>query len=352
MSTTVADLKKRQTSKRSSMTDIMKQEPKQRIKTLISQYSDQLEAALPRHLTLQRMESVCLSAALNDPKLLECYTPSLFGAMIKCSQLGLEPNNALGQAYLIPFKNTKKNRMDVQLIMGYRGMIDLARRSGNIVSLQAQAVRDGDEFVFEWGIEEKLRHVPCANRGEIVQFYAYAKLVGGGVQFDKLTREDMDTHMRTTQSKGAYGPWKDHYEQMGRKTMIRRLFNYLPVSIEMAQAMALDNTGETQVQALDNVLDDVEYQVVENVDPQEDDPVVDGNGEIFDAEKHQVDGDGQPIFNQDQSFRKRRKAPAPGNHPAEQQQATEQQQEESQEQQQEENQEQQQEDSKEDWNID
>ena len=310
MSTSIADLKKRQVDKKVPMKEIMAMAPKQRVKTMITQHADQLKAALPRHLTLARMESVCLQAAMTTPELLECYTPSLFGAMIKCSQLGLEPNNALGQAYLVPFKNKKKNRTDVQVIMGYRGMIDLARRSGNIVSLQAQAVREHDEFEFEWGINEKLRHVPAdGDRGEITHFYAYAKLQDGGVQFDRQSKADMDKLMATTQSGGRYGPWKDSYEQMGRKSMIRRLFNYLPTSIEMQQAITLDSTGESQVQGLDNILDDVEYEVMESGAVDNDVPV-DGNGEIFDDALHQSDADGNPIYNQDQSFRKKRKAAA------------------------------------------
>ena len=175
--------------------------------------------------------------------------------MIKCSQLGLEPNNALGQAYLIPFKNNKKNRTDVQLIIGYRGMIDLARRSGHVVSINAQAVREGDEFEYEFGLEEKLVHRPGTDRGEITYFYAYAKLTGGGHYFDVSTRADMDKLMHSTQSRGKYGPWLEHYERMGMKSMIRKIFAYLPVSIEMAEAAAIDKQQDAGLdQSLDGVL--------------------------------------------------------------------------------------------------
>jgi len=308
--TSVTDLRR---GKKTAMKEVMALPPKQRITTLLSENKREIAAALPRHITIDRMLTIAQTAATSVPALLDCYTPSLFGAMIKCSQLGLEPNNALGQAYMIPFKNNKKNRTDVQLIIGYRGMIDLARRSGHVVSMNAQAVREGDEFDWGFGLEEKLDHKPGSDRGEITHFYAYAKLTGGGHQFDVLTKQDVDKIMASTQSRGQYGPWKDHYEQMGRKTMIRRLFNYLPVSIEMAEAASIDSQSDGGIdQGLDEVLSG-EYTVVEPSDdaPQieqqeeEPEPIVDDNGEIFDPEKHSSDSDGEPIFNKDSTFRKK-----------------------------------------------
>jgi recombination protein RecT len=310
--TSVSELRKGKASK-TPMKEVMALPPKQRISKLLQENKREIAAALPKHISIDRMVTIAQTAATSVPALLDCYTPSLFGAMIKCSQLGLEPNNALGQAYMIPFRNNKQNRTDVQLLIGYRGMIDLARRSGHVVSMNAQAVREGDEFEWGFGLEEKLHHKPGSNRGDITHFYAYAKLTGGGHQFDVLTKEDVDKIMRGTQSKGNYGPWKDHYEQMGRKTMIRRLFNYLPVSIEMAEAQAIDSQGEGGIdQGLDEVLSG-EYSVVDAVEdaPQieqqepEPEPIVDDNGEIFDPEKHASDAEGEPIFNKDATFRKK-----------------------------------------------
>ena len=294
------------------MKDVMALPPKQRISKLLQENKKEIAAALPKHISIDRMVMIAQTAATSVPALLDCYTPSLFGAMIKCSQLGLEPNNALGQAYMIPFRNSKQNRTDVQLIIGYRGMIDLARRSGHVVSMNAQAVREGDEFNWGFGLEEKLDHKPGSDRGEITHFYAYAKLTGGGHQFDVLTKQDVDKIMAGTQSKGKYGPWADHYEQMGRKTMIRRLFNYLPVSIEMAEAAAIDSQGEGGInQGLDEVLSG-DYTVVEHSDDdpriehqeEEEEPIVDDNGEIFDDAVHSS-SDGEPIYNKDGTFRKK-----------------------------------------------
>lgn len=301
-----------------TMKELQSLPPKKRVAAFLKDNKVSIAKALPKHVNPDRMLQVAQTAITQNPALLECDTGTLFGALIRCTQLGLEPNNALGHLYLIPFNNRKQNRKDVQVIIGYKGMIDLARRSGNIESLQAMAVRGGDEFSYEYGADEHLRHVPGEHRGEISHFYAYAKLVGGGFQFEVLPKNSMDEIMRSTQSGGRYGPWADHYEQMGRKTMVRRLFNYLPVSIEMAKAQALDATGDTQAQQLDNVITDAEYSVVPESDDlsvpgidsdesvsAEPEPIVDVNGEVFDPEIHLETASGKPMYNADDSFRKR-----------------------------------------------
>jgi recombination protein RecT len=306
--TTVADLRKK-----TPLQDVMKQPPKQRIATLLQENKREIAAALPKHINIDRMLTIAQTAATSVPALLECYTPSLFGAMIKCTQLGLEPNNALGQAYLVPFRNRKQNRKDVQLIIGYKGLIDLARRSGHVVSINAQAVREGDEFEWEFGLNERLVHRPGKERGEITHFYAYAKLTGGGHQFDVQTVEDIIKLMKTTQSKGEYGPWADHFEAMGRKSMIRKISSYLPLSIQQAEASALDGRADAGLdQGLEGVLSG-DYTVLPDQDAPESlpAPIADVNGEVFDPELHQADAEtGEPIYNKDQSFRKKRAKPA------------------------------------------
>lgn len=203
-----------------------------------------IAAVLPRHVSPDRMLKVALGAIRQTPALLEASTTSLFGAVVACSQLGLEPNTPLGHAYLVPFKDRKKGTTEVQVIPGYRGLIDLARRSGQIVSIAAHAVRAGDEFRYSYGLDEELHHVPGDDdNAPITHFYAVAKLVGGGHAFEVMSRSKVDGIMHATQSRGAYGPWKDHYEEMGRKTLIRRLFKYLPISIELAKAVALDEAA-------------------------------------------------------------------------------------------------------------
>lgn len=214
-----------------------------------------LSAVLPKHVNADRMLKIALGALRTTPKLMECTTETLFGAIVQCSQLGLEPNTPLGHAYLIPFRNNNKKVTEVQIIFGYKGLIDLARRSGQIVSISAHAVHENDTFNYAYGLDEKLEHIPAkGERGDVIYFYAVAKLVGGGHAFEVMSREDVETirnasnNYKFAQDKSTT-VWFKHFIQMGRKTVLRRLFNYLPVSIEVATAAALDSKaamGEEQ----------------------------------------------------------------------------------------------------------
>ncbi|WP_163833257.1 recombination protein RecT [Spartinivicinus ruber] len=214
-------------------------------------FLNQIQAALPKHMTPERMSRIALTEIRKNKMLGECDPLSLFGAIVQSAQLGLEVGSGLGHSYLIPFRNRRENRVDVQFIVGYRGMIDLARRSGQIISLQAHAVYEGDEFDFAYGLEERLHHVPTSdtlNRGSMLGVYALAKLKDGGHQIEVMWKPEVDEVRR--QSKAAdSGPWKTHYEEMAKKTVIRRLFKYLPVSVEMQKAVTLEeqaHSGESQ----------------------------------------------------------------------------------------------------------
>lgn len=222
-----------------------------------------IEAVLPKHMTPDRLMKIAMQAIRTTPQLKECTTKSLFGAVIQCAEMGLEPNTVLGHAYLVPFKNRREGTTDVQVIIGYKGLVDLARRSGQITSIQAHAVRQGDHFDYAYGLDERLEHVPQDFDGDITHFYSYAKFTDGGHAFEVLPRKKVDEIMRGTQSGGRYGPWKDHYEEMGRKTAIRRLAKFLPLSVELATAAAMDGQAEAGAdQGLDSVLDG-DYTVTE-----------------------------------------------------------------------------------------
>lgn len=216
-----------------------------------------IAAVLPKHVTPERLMKIAMHAIRTTPSLQECSVKSLLGAVVQSSQLGLEPNTVLGHAYLVPYKNRKSGTTEAQFIPGYKGLIDLARRSGQIESIAAHAVHAADEFEFSYGLNESLTHKPAmtGDRGDIIAFYAIAKLKGGGHAFEVMPRADVDAVMRSTQSKGAWGPWKDHYAEMGRKTVIRRLAKYLPLSIEFATAAALDGQADAGEQNMAGVID-------------------------------------------------------------------------------------------------
>jgi len=207
-------------------------------------FRKQIGMALPKHMTPDRMVRIALTELRKVPQLLNCDRASLFGAIVQCSQLGLEPGNSLGHAYLLPYGK------ECNLIIGYKGLIELARRSGQIVSISAREVRENDEFVIEYGLEEKLLHKPYhKERGELVGFYAIARLKEGGHQFEYLTVSEINKIKDTSKSaKSRMSPWNDYYEEMAKKTVIRRLFKYLPVSVEIQQAVTLDEQADAGVQ--------------------------------------------------------------------------------------------------------
>lgn len=214
---------------------------------LLEAQKAQISAALPRHMTPDRMVRVVTTEVRKNPELLGCDPVSFLGAIIQCSQLGLEPGNALGHAYLIPFWNSKRGVKEVQFIPGYRGLIDLARRSGQIVSISARAVHENDHFRYGYGTEEYIEHVPTEGEpGELTHVYAVAKLKDGGIQMEVMSRAQVEA-IRT---KGNNNPvWKSHYDEMARKTVVRRIFKYLSVSVEMAgAALASDQAdiGDSQ----------------------------------------------------------------------------------------------------------
>ena len=209
----------------------------------------QMALALPKHLTAERLARIATTEIRRVPSLALCSPESFLGAIMQCAQLGIEPSNGLGHAYLIPFGNgkDKQGRPNVQLIVGYRGMIDLARRSGQIISISARAVYENDEFSYEYGLHEDLKHKPSdgIDAGALTHVYAVARLHGGGVQFEVMSRKQIE--LVRAHSKSKNGPWFDHYEEMAKKTVIRRLFKYLPVSIEIQRAVSLDERAEAGI---------------------------------------------------------------------------------------------------------
>lgn len=212
----------------------------------------QMALALPRHMTADRLARIALTEVRKNANLAKCDQPSFLGAVMQCAQLGLEPGGALGHAYLIPFENKRKGITEVQFIVGYRGMIDLARRSGQIISLSARVVCEKDDFRYQYGLDETIEHVPAPkDRGDMTFVYAVAKLKDGGTQFEVMSRAEIeDTRNNSQGYKTAIkydkkdSPWIAHFEEMAKKTVIRRLFKYLPVSIELQRAVGLDEQAE------------------------------------------------------------------------------------------------------------
>src|SRR5688500_10107315 len=182
---------------------------------LIQRMTPELARALPKHLTGDRMARIVLTAIRLNPKLAECTQASFLGCVLSCAMLGLEPNTLLGHAYLIPRRNGKTNRQECTLQIGYLGMIDLAGRAG--VNVFAYAVRKGDDFRFQLGMEPNVWHQPseAADRQQqpITHAYSVAVAPDGRRSFTVLTRAEIEERRARSASKDE-GPWITDYEAM------------------------------------------------------------------------------------------------------------------------------------------
>ena len=257
--------------------------PKEQIAYLLDSKKGEIAKMLPKHLNAERLLKVAQIAATTTPGLAKCDVASLVGAIGQCAQMGLEPNTVLGHAYLVPFNTKRKdaNGVDrwvnsVQVIIGYKGLIDLARRSGQIISIAAHEVCTNDKFELVYGLDEKLSHTPALDdRGDVMGFYAVAKLRDGGHAFEFMSLRQIleirDASQGYRQAvkfgKQDSHPWSANFIEMGRKTVIRRLAKYLPLSIEFQTAAALDGMAEG---GKDQHLDafDGEFSIISNDDHQ------------------------------------------------------------------------------------
>lgn len=238
---------------------------KERMQTLnayLTKSMPAIKAVLPKHMTAERMMRIVAASASRQPELLECTPLSIAQAVVMSSQLGLEPVGPLGHAYLVPYKNKKNNyRKEVQLIIGYKGMIDLARRSGNVAMIEAHAIYERDAYDVRYGLESKLEHRPYLgkeSRGDIVLVYAIATFRDGMKQPEVMTIGEVED-IRSRSMAANNGPWVTDFTEMARKTVVKRLCKYLPLSVEMANAISIDNaaeSGENQIEAIDIDLPD------------------------------------------------------------------------------------------------
>lgn len=218
-----------------------------------------IKAALPSVMTPERFSRITLSALSANPKLKECTPQSFLGAMMTAAQLGLEPNTPLGQAYLIPFRN--HGRMECQFQLGYKGLIDLAYRSGEVSIIQAHTVYENDEFQYELGLDPKLRHVPAkSNRGKPVYYYAMFKTKDGGFGFQVMSMEDVTAHAKKFSKSFGAGPWQTNFDEMAKKTVLKKVLKYAPLKSDFVRGVAQDGTTKTEIAAdMSEIPDMTEY---------------------------------------------------------------------------------------------
>ena len=230
-------------AKAAGNTAAVKTDPKKVLNAYIAKMEGQIAKALPSVLTPERFSRIVMTAVSSTPKLAETTPQSFLGAMMTAAQLGLEPNTPLGQAYLLPYKN--KGVLECQFQIGYKGLIDLAYRSGQVSIIQAQAVRENDEFAYEYGLEPKLTHKPALrDRGEVTCYYAMFRTKDGGFGFEVMSKEDIQAHAeRFSQSYGSdFSPWKTNFDAMAKKTVLKQVLRYAPLKSDFVKAVASDGT--------------------------------------------------------------------------------------------------------------
>ena len=242
------------------------------IPDMVKVLEPEIKRALPSVLTPERFTRMALSALNNTPKLKECTPMSFIAALMNAAQLGLEPNTPLGQAYLIPYKN--KSTLECQFQLGYKGMIDLAYRNDRMQSIEAHTIYENDEFYYELGLDARLKHIPTwEDRGDIMGFYAIFKLDNGGYRFEVMSKADVDRFAETYSKafSSEYSPWKTNYEEMAKKTVLKRLLKYAPIKSDFRKALSLDETikSELSVDMSEVRNDEVDYSAVVDGDYEE-----------------------------------------------------------------------------------
>ncbi len=223
------------------------------LRDMLEAQKTEIARALPMALDANRYVRIVQTELRKNPKLMACEPRSFLGAVITAAQLGLE-FGPLGQAYLVPFKN--KGVDEVQLIIGYKGWLALAHRSGHIASISARAVHQNDTFDYEFGLDEKLVHRPAeGDRGPVTHYYCVAKTKDAGVVFSVMSKREVELHRDRYAKKvngEIVGPWASHFDEMALKTVFKKVFTWLPMTTDLALASGSDNAVITRVSVDDD----------------------------------------------------------------------------------------------------
>lgn len=218
------------------------QKPEHKAKTvqdLLTANMGEIGKLVPKHVTPDRLLKVMVACIVKTPGLQGCTAASLVNAFKVAAELGLEPGGALGHMYLVPYGEV------CTPIIGYRGLIDLARRSGQLRRLEAHVVYANEPFTVIFGLEPRLKHSPMVtgDRGGAVAVYAVAHLKDGSTQTEVM-RLDEVIAIRDRSKASKNGPWVTDFTEMARKTVVRRICKYLPLSPELGRAFEVDDEND------------------------------------------------------------------------------------------------------------
>lgn len=192
----------------------------------------QFAMALPRHLSVERFARIALTTINKTPKLAQCTQASLMSCLLDLSQLGLEPDGR--KAHLIPYGDK------CTLIIDYKGLVELARRSGEIADIHADVVCENDFFEYSFGSEGKLVHKPAiSDRGKPIAGYSFVRLKDGSSSYEVMNLEEIEAIHQRSKAKDV-GPWKTDYNEMAKKTVFRRHWKWLPFASEFNEVLEKD----------------------------------------------------------------------------------------------------------------
>lgn len=240
-----------------------------RVQDLIISSAAELGKALPEHMRPERLVRIALTNIRLIPELAMCTPESFLGSLFTLAQIGLEPVH--GRAFLLPYNNKRKQPdgswktvKEVQALVGYKGLIELFYRHESALSIDMHTVHANDEFDYQYGTDSFLKHKPALkDRGEVIGFYAVAKMKGGGSVFLFMSKSDaMDhgkKHSKTWDAKAGafnqYSPWSKEPEAMCMKTVLIQLAKLLPLSIEIQRAIAADETSREYRSGISDAMD-------------------------------------------------------------------------------------------------
>ena len=229
--------------------------------------------ALPKDFDASRFTRIALTAVRNNPALQKCTKESLLASMMLSAQLGLEPNSPLQQAYIIPYGNK------AEFQTGYKGLLKLAWNSGLVTLMDADKVHENDHFEYVKGFNPIFEHKPTikGKAGEVIAYYAYAQIKGGGNALVVMSKDEVIEHARkfSKSYNTKSSPWKSDFDSMAKKTVLIQLTKTLPQAttneaLMFTTAANVDSTvhslHEDQIGkavTIEEMVDDTEYEVVE-----------------------------------------------------------------------------------------
>lgn len=241
------------------------------------QYNESFAKVLPKHLSPDRFVRVALTAITKTPKLADCDQASFFSALLTLSELGLEPDGR--RAHLIPFENRKRRVTECQLIIDYKGLVELVMRSGGVAYVHADVVCENDFFEYSKG--EIKQHAVCFDkpRGKVYAVYALCRFTNGMEKCEVMTREDVES-IRNKSRAGSRGPWVDHWNEMAKKTAFRRLSKWLPFSPEQRDVIERDDDQfDFHPPRTDQVAEMITAQAIQPEESEPSDPELSPDGQ-------------------------------------------------------------------------